>query len=145
MVCLQAKQFLPKNKALLSTGYSVDAKSYPGERVLYLVIYTRPNRSQGLVFSILLGGSDALTTFHVVNNAEFVRTRKADADFKKEGIKFIEPPLWGIWTQEHIAAAIDQIARGQTSDFPLGYPSRILEPNRCESYVDAFNKQKQSN
>src|SRR5271163_2406368 len=73
--CLQRKNFLPSNKRLLSTAYRVDTKSYPGEKVLYLVVYERPDRSQGLVFSIFLSGSATRTVFDIQNNAEFLRTR----------------------------------------------------------------------
>jgi len=141
--CLQRKNFLPSNKRLLSTAYWVDAKSYPGEKVLYLVAYERPDRSQGLVFSIFLNGPATRTVFDIQNNAEFVRTRKADADFKKEGVKFVEPPLWGIWTQEHIAAAIDRIGHEHGFDLSDAGASRSLHSDQCESYVDPYVKQKQ--
>ena len=141
--CLQRKNFLPSDKRLLSTAYWVDARSYPGERVLYLVLYERHNYSQGLVFSIFLSGPATRTVFDIQNNAEFLRTRKADAVFKQEGVKFVEPPLWGIWTQEHIAAAIDRIGHKQT--FNLSDPGRspTLHSDQCASYVDPYIKQKQ--
>jgi hypothetical protein len=141
--CLQRKNFLPGDKRLLSTAYWVDAKSYPGEKVLYLIVYERPNRSQGLVFSIFLDGSATRTVFDIQNNAEFLRTGRADADFKKEGVKFVEPPLWGIWTQEHIAAAIVRIGHEHSFDLSDEGRSPTLHSDQCASYVDPYIKQTQ--
>ena len=55
-------------------GYLVDAKSYPGQNVLYVVNYLDPGRSKGLVFAIFLTQQGRLQIFNIQNNATFVRS-----------------------------------------------------------------------
>src|ERR1700683_4270374 len=71
--CLATKQYLPSSKAMtLIFGYLVDAKSYPGQNVLYVVNYLDPGRSKGLVFAIFLTQQGRLQIFNIQNNATFV-------------------------------------------------------------------------
>jgi hypothetical protein len=72
----------------LSFGYMLDAKSYPGEKVLYVVVYTGPGRSEGVVFAIFLTQQGGRRIFNIQNNARFVRSK-----YGIEGIDFVEPPL----------------------------------------------------
>jgi len=58
--CLEAKRFLSSSEAAkLTFGYSLDEKSYPGDRVIYVVKYAAPARSDGLVFAIFLSPGDS--------------------------------------------------------------------------------------
>jgi hypothetical protein len=135
--CLTIKGFLPTAKtATLSSGFLVDSKSYPGDRVLYVVVYTNGTRSHGLVFSIFLTNKDAQQVFNIQNNGEFVRSGKEGAAFKREGVDFVNggDPLWGIWTQEHIAMAIKKIGLQPIVEVPTKDLSSISV--RCESYAD---------
>ena len=53
--CLEAKKFLPSSEATkLTFGYSLDEKSYPGDRVIYLVKYAAPARLEWVGFCDLL-------------------------------------------------------------------------------------------
>ena len=62
--CLNAKKFLPPSLATAETfGYVVDAKSYPGQKVLYVVDYAGPGFSEGLVFAIFLTETDGRQIF----------------------------------------------------------------------------------
>jgi hypothetical protein len=137
--CLAIKGFLPAAKtATLSSGYLVDSKAYPGERVLYVVVYTNPQRSHGMVFSIFLTNKDTRQVFSIQNNGEFVRSSKNGAPFKREGIDFVNggDPLGGIWTQEHIVMAIKKIGLQPIVKVPaedLSSPSISVQ---CESYAD---------
>jgi len=120
----------------LSLGYVVDTKSYPGEEVLYLVDYTGHSRTEGLVFTIFLRRQDRRRIFDIQNNAKFVRSNKGDAEFRKEGVTFVEPPLWGTWTQQHIARAIRRIERQPMFVVRI---KDLLKPSaltQCESYAD---------
>ncbi len=137
--CLAIKGFLPATKtATLSSGYLVDSKSYPGDRVLYVVVYKDPQRSHGMVFSIFLTNKDTRQVFNIQNNGEFVRSSKEGAAFKREGVDFVDggDPLWGIWTQEHIAMAIKKIGLQPIVEVPIKDLSIPPASVQCESYAD---------
>jgi hypothetical protein len=127
--CLSAKQHLPPTKATsLNLGYLVDEKSYPGEKVLYLLDYSGPSHSSGYVFSIFLTQQGSSEIFDIQNNARFVT--------KKEGIDFVEPPLGGSWTQEHLASAIEQIKQQPSFTVPVKDLRSSSSLVRCVSYTD---------
>lgn len=136
--CLAVKSFLPSPKAKgLDFGYLVDEKSYPGDKVIYVVMYAAPARTNGLVFVIFLTQRADLQDYNIQNNASFALS-KADAD----GVVFKNPPLGGAWTQEHIAAAVKQIEKQPrftiaAKDLSDAYPSAF-----CESYTDPQPKKK---
>jgi hypothetical protein len=134
--CLAAKKHiwqdwldLETSKATaLSFGYVLDAKSYPGEKVLYVVEYLGPGRSEGFVFAVFLTQNGTHRIFNIQNNAKFVRS--------KDGIEFVEPPLGDTWTQERLVAAIERIQRQPR--FKLRVKD-LLPPSdltQCESYTD---------
>jgi hypothetical protein len=53
--CLVAKDFLPSSRATkLTLGYVVDEKSYPPNKVIYVINYRGAQRSDGLVFAVFL-------------------------------------------------------------------------------------------
>jgi hypothetical protein len=137
--CLAIKGFLPASKtAALSSGYFVDSKSYPGERVLYVVVYANPQRSHGMVFSVFLINKNTQQVFNIQNNGEFVRSSKDNGAFKKEGVDFVDggDPLWGVWTQEHIAMAIKKIGLQPIVEVPAKDLSNSSISVQCESYAD---------
>jgi hypothetical protein len=135
--CLKTKGFLEMTKRPSTVGYFLTTKWYPGDRALYVVAYSNAHRSAGLVFTVFVSGADDHPVLDIQNNGRFVRSSRADAAFKKEGVDFVEDPLGGIWTQEHLAMAIQQIGRQEalqirSSDILAGSDSP-----RCESYADA--------
>jgi hypothetical protein len=105
--CLEAKEFLPSaNATKLTFAYFLDEKSYPGDKVVYVVNYATPARSNGLVFAVFLSENDGHQKFSVQNNASFVLSKS-----ELSGVSFKSPPLGGTWTQEHLASAIKQIEK----------------------------------
>ena len=130
--CLAVKHYLTSSKATaLSFGYLVDEKSYPGQKILYLVNHTAPARSNGLVFMIVLTQQNGRQVFDIQNNASFVLS-KDDID----GISFIDPPLGGTWTQEHLMSAIKRIEKQPRFTIPVKDLLTADSLTDCESYAD---------
>ncbi len=130
--CLAVKHnFQPSKATTLSFGYFVDDKSYPGEKVLYLVNYAAHSRSNGFVFAIFLTQRDDRQVFNIQNNASFVLSRD-DID----GITFVNPPLGGIWTQEHLISAIKRIEKQRRFTIPVKDLLAATPLTVCESYTD---------
>jgi len=134
--CLAVKNNFPRSKApSLTFGFLVDEKSYPGEKVMYVVTYAAPARSNGLVFAIHLTQRDDYQVFDIQNNASFVLTvdpRKEDYD----GVSFVTPPLGGGWTQERLASAIQQIEKQPRFTIPVKDFLAASPLTNCESYTD---------
>jgi len=127
--CLISKTFLKATP--LSLGYLVDKKSWPGEEVLYVVSYTSASRTRGYVFTIFLKMQNRRQLFNIQNNAKFVRTKKIS-----DGVDFVEAPLGGIWTQEHLVSAIKQIERLPRFEVPASELSQASSLVGCHSYAD---------
>jgi hypothetical protein len=130
--CLAAKQFLPSSKATkLTFGYFLDEKSYSPDRVVYLVKYAAPVRSNGLVFAVFLTERDGHQTFNIQNNASFVLSKDEPI-----GVSFMDPPLGGTWTQEHLASAIKEIEKQPR--FTLSVKDLFAADASvvCEAYTD---------
>jgi hypothetical protein len=133
--CLAVKNFLPSSRATrLSFGYLLDEKSYPGHKVIYLVNYAAPTRSNGLVFAVFLEEHDGRQDFNVQNNASFVLSKD-----ESYGVSFVDPPLGGTWTQEHLASAIKLIEKQPR--FTISVKDLLAaDPSiGCESYTDPQN------
>lgn len=130
--CLAVKNFLPSSRTTrLSFGYLLDEKSYPGNKVLYVVQYATPARPNGLVFAIFLTEHDGHQDFNIQNNANFVLSKD---DF--DGVSFVAPPLGGTWTQEHLASAIKQIEMQPRFAIPVKDLLAASPLTDCQSYVD---------
>ena len=129
--CLVAKTFLQPSR--LDLGYLMTTKDWPGEEVVYVVAYTGRSRSEGFVFTIFVTQKNQRRVFDIQNNAKFVRTRKDPS-----GIDFVEAPLGGIWTQEHLMAAIKRIEEQPRFEIHVNELSRVPSPDSCHSYVDSF-------
>lgn len=132
--CLTTKNFVPPSPAASQTfGYYVDLKSYPGQKVIYIVNYREPVRSNGWVFVVFLTEHDGQQHFNIQNNASFALAKH---DFDYDGVKFLSPPLGGDWTQLHIAMAIKRIEvrpRFVLNDKDL---TAALPSTTCESYTE---------
>jgi hypothetical protein len=112
---------------VLSLGYLLDTKSFPGVNTVYVVVYTAPGRSDGTVFDITVTRQNRAKIVNIENNAEFVKSKK--------GIDYVDPPLGGIWTQEHLTAAIKRIERHPRFAVRV---KDLLAPRtltRCKSYA----------
>jgi hypothetical protein len=133
--CLTTKGFLKPTKQPSTAGYFLTTEWYPGDKALYVVVYSHTHRGAGSVFTVFLSGSDAHPVFNIQNNGKFVRSNKANAAFRNEGVDFVEDPLWGIWTQEHIAMAIQEIGRHEAFEIRTSELQTGTEL-RCESYAE---------
>lgn len=130
--CLEAKKFLPSSNATrLTFGYFLDEKSYPNDKVIYVVNYPSPTRSRGLVFAVFLSQKVGHQNFDVQNNASFVLSKS-----ELSGVSFENPPLGGTWTQEHLASAIKVIEKQARFRIPVAELSSVDTSASCESYVD---------
>jgi hypothetical protein len=121
-------KLLRENRKELNLGYYVDNKSYPGEQALYVVDYSGPKLAKGLAYVFFVRHRESRLILRVENNASFVH--------KKKGIEFLETPVGGVWTQEHLEEAIDRI--GQDAMF-LFSVKELRAPDAgvtCESYAD---------
>jgi hypothetical protein len=134
--CLAVKNHLPPyGKTALNFGYLIDSKSYSGEKVIYVVEYVGPGRSDGMVFTIFLTDKGGRRVFNIQNNARFIRSNKGPDVL--EGVNFVEPPLGGTGTQLGIVSAIKQIER--QPKFMISVNGLAVAPanTRCESYADS--------
>lgn len=130
--CLAAKNFLPPSKAgEITFGYLLDEKSYPGEKMLYVVEYSKPSRTDGFVFTIFLTDRDGGQDFNIQNNARFTLSKDGD-----EGVSFATPPLGGTWTQEHLVSAIKQIEKQPKFTISSKDMLTIDSSISCEAYTD---------
>ncbi len=130
--CLVVKGFLPSSRAkILSFGYFLDEKSYPGDKVLYVVNFASPTRSDGLVFAIFLTRDGDHQVFNIQNNASFVLSKE-----DVHGVSFVDPPLGGTWTQGRLALAIDQIEKQPRLAIPVRDFLAVDASSSCESYTD---------
>jgi hypothetical protein len=130
--CLAYKNFLPSSRATtLTFGYLLDEKSYPGDRVIYMVEYAAPVRSNGLVFAVFLTERDGVQDFSIQNNASFVLSKEEPI-----GVVFENPPLGGIWTQEHLVSAIKRIEQQPRFIIAAKMLSAKAHSIHCEAYTD---------
>jgi hypothetical protein len=130
--CLVAKHnFSVPMSTALTFGYTIDEKSYPGERVMYVVNYAPPTQSDGSVFVIFLTQHGGHQVFNIQNNAGFVLTKNAT-----DGISFTNPPLGGTWTQEHLESSIKEIEKQSRFTIPAKDFLAVDSSIRCESYTD---------
>ena len=131
--CLATKSFLPHSKAAtIAFGYFLDTKSWPDRRMLYVVIY--PNRSKrgGFVYTLFIRGREGKEVFDIQNNASFVLSKNA-----YRGVSFVDPPLGGDWTRQHLALAIREIEKRPRATILVQDLNRIDSSFVCQAYTDS--------
>ena len=130
--CLTAKGFLPRGEAKeLTFGYLLDEKSYPEKKLLYVVNYPTSARPNGSVFTIFLTESDGRQNFDIQNNARFTLAKDENG-----GVSFVDPPLGGTWTREHLVSAIKQIEKQPRLTISTKDMLTIGSSVGCEAYTD---------
>jgi hypothetical protein len=112
----------------LNLGYFLDAKSYPGEEALYVVDYSGPKLAKGLAYVFFVRQKDKRLVLRVENTASFLR--------KKKKVEFLENPVGGAWTQEHLEEAIDRIGQDAMYIFPVKELRAPYPDLTCESFAD---------
>ena len=122
------RKLLRENPRELNLGYYLDTKSYPGEQALYVVDYSGPKLAKGLAYVFFVRQKDKRRILRVENNASFER--------KKKGIEFVEKPVGGVWTQEHLEEAIDRIGQDVMYLLPVKELRAPSPDVTCESYAD---------
>ena len=129
--CLAVKHFLPQSSTgKLTFGYLLDEKSYPGDKVIYVVTFAAPTRSNGTVFAVFLSSKHGHESFNIQNNAGFVLSK-----LEPIGVSFVTPPLGGDWTQEHLASAIREIEKQPRFTISVKELS-AADSCSCKSYTD---------
>jgi hypothetical protein len=122
------RKLFHESRKELDLGYYLDTKSYPGEQALYVVDYSGPKLEKGLAYVFFVRQKDKRRILRVENNASFVR--------KKKGIDFLEKPVGGVWTQEHLEEAIDRIGQDAMYLFSVKEMRAPSSEVSCESYAD---------
>ena len=131
--CVATKAFAPPlRRKEVRLGYLDDRKSYPGDQVVYLVLYADASRKVGWVFTVFHTQEHHRQHYVIENNAKFVRSKN-----RKWYVDFVEPPLGGTWTQQHIVSAIRRI----DSEPEIVVPVRdLIKPRhniQCENSQDS--------
>jgi len=138
--CLEAKKFLPPSNATnLTFGYFLDDKSYPDEKVIYVVNYPTDTLSNGLVFAVFLNKDNGHQKFDVQNNGRFVLSKG-----ELSGVSFRDPPLGGAWTQGHLASAIKEIEKQPRFIISAKEVSTVDTSISCVAYTDPQRKKPQN-
>jgi hypothetical protein len=132
MQCLVAKQLLPTfGSNALDFVYTLDSKSYPGETVLYVVEYLKEDKSEGMIYTVFMTDRHGEQVFNIQNNARFKWPRRAGGE-----IDFVDPPLGGTRTQEHLISALKQIHDQPGHAIPSEAIRSVSKGVECESYTD---------
>ena len=111
----------------LSLGSELDMRSYPGEKHFFVVAFT--GNHKGFFFDFKVDSTGAKLRMTIENNAAFVHSRK--------GITFVEPPLGGVWTTEHLKAAVKQIELGSRIMLSTDGLRKKSQQVECRSYADS--------
>ena len=113
----------------LNIAFHEDTKTTLGDKYLYLVVYTDPQRKQGKIFDIRIKHHHA---YSIENSATFISS--------PTGVTFSTPPMGGQWEQNQFSAAIQRIV--QHRKWYTAEMKYLLKPSKsihCESTVDAVN------
>ncbi|MHB1937837.1 MAG: hypothetical protein ACYCOR_14790 [Acidobacteriaceae bacterium] len=130
--CLASKNQLPiSGTTALSLGYWIDAKSYPGKKVLYVAATSGSNHFAGKVFSIFYSEWRHHETFDIQNGTTFVQL-----DHGKGAISFVVPPIGGEDSEGSFISAIQQLD-GQPRFTVTGAEiSGPMKHTTCKSFTD---------
>lgn len=130
--CLASKGFLAQTKAKkLTFGYLLDEKSYPDARMLYVVNYLDSSGPDGYVFTIFMIERQGRRRFNIQNNAVF-----AVSTHGRHEVSFVDPPLGGSCTREHLISAIQQIEKQPRFTISAEDLLEIDSAISCEAYTD---------
>lgn len=111
----------------LEMGMVTDDKAYPGEHMVYVVDFSSPLHTGGVVSAFLVDGKEPNLRLRLQFSVQFVQS-----DGGASTVSLVNPPFGGIGTQEHVIQAIHKIGF-QTWTIPV--QSLVTKPNAaaCES------------
>jgi hypothetical protein len=121
----------PLRDSTLGLGYVTDDTSYPGENVIYVVAYTAAGRTAGAAFAVFASERNGSLELSIQNNATFAVDKS-----EPTGVTFVNPPLGGAWTQEHLATAIRRVATQPIYRVPADKLRRGVARTVCSAYTD---------
>ena|SRR5437763_1681986 len=110
----------------LRVGFIRDTTSYPGERHLVVAVYQ--SISDGQVFDLREESNGKKHLLTIENNGKFSITGKGK-------IKFVDPPLGGVWTQQFLEASIIKIQRSPKSSLGVSRLKEEFPDVACRSYA----------
>lgn len=110
-------------------GFVTDTKSYPGEQLLYIVNFTTPLHTSGLVATFLADGKEPHLTLRLQYKVNF-----RQSDDGSQRVELINPPFGGISTQERVISAVHQVEQ-RTWTIPLS--PLVTQPNVADCESDA--------
>ena len=111
----------------LELGYVDDTRTYPGQTLLYVIDYTTPIHSEGMVFAFLMHGKES----HRILRLQYKAGFRQSVDGSQQ-IDLVDPSFGGIWTQEQIVSAIHQVGF-HTYSIPVATLVNLSDPADCES------------
>jgi hypothetical protein len=128
--CLASKGFVEfAGKNRIRVAYVEDDRSYPGEKVVYLVRYTTPDRLEGELFAVFREDGNGGRGWSIENNATFRWSGNGT-------VSFTNPPLGGVWTQEHLVSAVKQMASKSTFNVGADDLRAVPAKETCRAYTD---------
>ena len=116
----------PANAKVITAGYVLDVKDYPGERHLLLAVFKDHHSGQIFDFHVSRGGGKRV--FSIENNANFAASGKR--------VQFPDPPLGGVWTQDRLASHVREIDQGTRISIPFEKVKDLPADVVCTSYAD---------
>ncbi len=124
----EVRKLLHGNPKELSLGYFLDTKSYPANRRFTSSTIWAPSSPKAWRMSSSSARRITAGFCAWENNAAFER--------RKKGIEFLEKPVGGVWTEEHLEDAIDRISQEPMYLFSVKDLREPAPGLRCESYGD---------
>jgi hypothetical protein len=125
----------------LELGYVDDEKAWHGDDQLYIVQYTTPTHSEGMVYTLLAHGKEPIHTLlthgresHRVMSLQY-RTAFRQSEDGSSQVELVDPPLGGVWTQDRILSAIHQVGF-HTWTIPVSDLENRSSAVQCESSPD---------
>jgi hypothetical protein len=106
-------------------GLRHDRKTYPGEDVVFVVVFENP--TQGDVFELTREDHGRDRTYRIENNGEFKLGRK--------GIEWPGEILGGNWTHDYIEANIRKLMHGPKIRVQLKTVLKPIQHVSCNSYM----------
>lgn len=110
---------------ILEVGLRHDRKTYPGEDMVFVVVFEGPTR--GDVFELTRKNHGRRRSYRIENNGEF--------KLRSGQVEWIGEILGGIWTHEYIEGNIKRIVRGPKTWVRVTDVLKPFHQVTCMSFV----------